>query len=288
MAKKKRTRTEAPRIENWFRTVVEGFLREILDHPGDEARRLVFADWLMENGHPEWAEVIQLECMLARLTEDDPCQLEMRRRIGQLHGKRETLNPLGELAWAKKFWSFVNTDVYLEGVEETGWRSGDRGLASCIEASTAQFLRGAEKLWRTEPVTAVRLHGAGRRIETLAASSHLGRVTELNLWDNHLGDAGVKQLASSPHLTRLRKLNLGMNGIGPAGSHALASSPNLVNLTELKLNYNDFGPAGARALAASPYLRRLNSLELGANEIGPAGTNALADSIVDPENWTTG
>jgi uncharacterized protein (TIGR02996 family) len=41
-------------------------LRAVLADPGDDAPRLVYADWLEENGQPERAEFIRVQCELAR------------------------------------------------------------------------------------------------------------------------------------------------------------------------------------------------------------------------------
>jgi uncharacterized protein (TIGR02996 family) len=52
----------------------DAFLRDILAHPGDEGRRLVYADWLDEQGvapNVARAELLRLEATLARLPVDD-------------------------------------------------------------------------------------------------------------------------------------------------------------------------------------------------------------------------
>jgi uncharacterized protein (TIGR02996 family) len=38
------------------------FLRDILANPADEARRLIYADWLEDHGDPDRAEFIRVEC----------------------------------------------------------------------------------------------------------------------------------------------------------------------------------------------------------------------------------
>src|SRR5215471_8366549 len=47
--------------------IEQAFLADILEHPDDDAPRLVFADWLDENGDPERAEFIRLHVQLARV-----------------------------------------------------------------------------------------------------------------------------------------------------------------------------------------------------------------------------
>src|SRR4051812_10743016 len=63
-------------------TNAAAFLQAIREEPDDDALRLVFADWLDDNGQPEQAELIRLQCRLARLGEDDPecAGLERRQR----------------------------------------------------------------------------------------------------------------------------------------------------------------------------------------------------------------
>lgn len=48
----------------------DALLAAICANPEDDTPRLVFADWLDENGSAKWAELIRVECELARLAED--------------------------------------------------------------------------------------------------------------------------------------------------------------------------------------------------------------------------
>jgi uncharacterized protein (TIGR02996 family) len=40
------------------------FLADIVEHPDEDAPRLIFSDWLEDNGEPEWAEFIRLQIRL--------------------------------------------------------------------------------------------------------------------------------------------------------------------------------------------------------------------------------
>jgi uncharacterized protein (TIGR02996 family) len=46
----------------------DAFLAAVLESPDDDTPRLIFADWLEENGDPERAEFIRAQCDLAQLT----------------------------------------------------------------------------------------------------------------------------------------------------------------------------------------------------------------------------
>jgi uncharacterized protein (TIGR02996 family) len=43
----------------------EAFLQAMGDNPEDDTTRLVYADWLEENGQAERAELIRVQCALA-------------------------------------------------------------------------------------------------------------------------------------------------------------------------------------------------------------------------------
>src|SRR5687767_13633920 len=57
-----------------------GLLQTVIDRPEDEAARLVYADWLDENGDPERAEFIRVQCELAGLDEADERWPDLYRR----------------------------------------------------------------------------------------------------------------------------------------------------------------------------------------------------------------
>jgi uncharacterized protein (TIGR02996 family) len=69
-----------------------GFLADILEHPADDAPRLIYADWLEERGDPDRGEFIRLQVELARppwrvgRVYDDPAWLRLHAR------ERELLN----------------------------------------------------------------------------------------------------------------------------------------------------------------------------------------------------
>jgi uncharacterized protein (TIGR02996 family) len=48
-------------------THADAFLQDIIAHPADDTPRLVFADWLDDNGQPERAEFIRIQCQQSSL-----------------------------------------------------------------------------------------------------------------------------------------------------------------------------------------------------------------------------
>ena len=111
----------------------------------------------------------------------------------------------------------------------------------------------------------------------------LGRLCELNLHGNVLGDNGAwllgPSLLSAP---QLRVLDLGANCIGDAGAWGLAKhlTPGVM-LTTLSLSANDITSTGAQLLA--PMLAAVSNVRvcLKGNPIGPQGVHALRSRLED-------
>src|ERR1700761_2430481 len=62
----------------------DGFLDDVRRHPDDDVPRLIFADWLDENGDAPGRELIPRQCRLARLAEDAPGREPLERREEEL------------------------------------------------------------------------------------------------------------------------------------------------------------------------------------------------------------
>ena len=88
------------------------------------------------------------------------------------------------------------------------------------------------------------------RLGHLLASLHLGRLSYLDVLDNHIGDAGVERLIAAS-LPRLRVLNLRHNRIALAGAAKLAASPLAEQLERLDLSANGIAPSGEDLLRAA-------------------------------------
>src|SRR4051794_40513367 len=68
----------------------EAFLEAIREAPEDDAVRLVYADWLEDEGQVDRAEFIRLQCELARLGPGDPKGVKLRKRERALLKQHET------------------------------------------------------------------------------------------------------------------------------------------------------------------------------------------------------
>src|SRR5262245_23510597 len=78
------------------------FLSAILDAPDDDVPRLVFADWLDDNGDSARAEFIRAQVRLERLPEYDPERFELEERSLDLLAEHRAEWLAGLPAWARR------------------------------------------------------------------------------------------------------------------------------------------------------------------------------------------
>src|SRR5262249_9451115 len=246
--------------------------------------RLVFADWLEEQGDPQ-AELIRVQCELAGKPDE-------WRREG-LKGREHDLLEARDADWLKPI-----RDLGLQG-------RFPRGLLEVGVSGGRPFLDTAERLFSRPWVLHVHLRDGLADVEDiaeLAASPYFSRLQKLELNRCRIGNEGVRKLAESPfpcHLTelclnrvqissvglqilvqrmdlsRLMVSELKSNGIGAAGALALARAPGLTRLERLDLSFNNLGTVGGEYLAESRYLGHLEDLFVRGNGIGRRGNKAL-------------
>jgi uncharacterized protein (TIGR02996 family) len=219
------------------------FLLAVAEDPCDGDLRLVFADWLEDQGEADRAEFIRVQVRPEAWAVVWP-------RFNQL------------LQTNQERW-LAGLPV-IEGACWPDWWNFDGGLLERLHVNRTLARDEWERVFASVDV---------RHLETRYASPDffalplLARLVSLNLMDGRIGDIVAAALAASSHLSGLASLVLEHNYIGPGGARALASSPHLPGLTSLDLRVNDLGDEGARALADSPHLGGLTSLVLRQNEI---------------------
>lgn len=121
------------------------FLAAIIAAPEDDLPRLVYADWLDENGDPDRAEFIRLQIERLRTKEEKQYPRPMKDRITQLRGVNES-------KWRAELPS-------LPGVT---WGRYWRGFISEAKFdSPAALLEHAGEVFATTPVQMVQVSGLG-------------------------------------------------------------------------------------------------------------------------------
>src|SRR5262249_39176896 len=135
-----------------------------------------------------------------------------------------------------------------------------RGFVEEIYPTTAQFIDGADALFRAAPVRVLGLRNARGRIKALAEVRHLRQIVALSLAREKV-KGELAALWASPHLTGLKGLDLRRTMQRIPEVQALAAAPLAGELEQLALEYNQIRDTGTEALA--PSLRSVRDLGLG-------------------------
>ena len=277
--------------------------------PEEDTPRLVFADFLDENGDSERAEFIRVQIELERTPKADPRFVELWRRETELladHGEDWARDELPDGITAR----LADEDRYGRSV------AFRRGTPERVAATAHGFLRGGAEL-AALPSVALNIEWLERdenhkprpeslpdRVRQLAGCPALEHFPRLNVKYNRLGPAGLEILLNSPHLPALREFAVGPDRYGPRGAELLANCAQLSGPRELDASACRVGDEGLRRLLASPFLRNIEefansadltddgfellarhepmrnwrALELGYNDVGLRGVRALLTS----------
>ena len=233
------------------------FLAEILANPHDDVPRLVYADWLEEQGHPR-GEFIRIQCELAAGVEGEERRIDLQVR------ERDLLDEFDE-EWAGTVPSLVTRHVFL------------RGFVEYVVMAMQEFSDRAEELFQLAPIRHAMLN-CRRSADTVALAECL-QLEQLNgLVLSGVDDTGIKRIFRNRSFFQLERLILSQNRLHDSSVEALAECPSLINLKVLDLSHNALRNLSAITLAETPYIQKLESLLLSHNEIRLIGANALAES----------
>jgi uncharacterized protein (TIGR02996 family) len=158
----------------------------------DDATRLVYADWLEEQGDPA-AQLIRLSCQLATLPEDE--RKPVKATLTALLTKHRAV-------WIDPIESWIRP-IDDRPVFERGMYRNVYGTAGkYAQKATQQAMLDAATRFG---VRGTMLRGKAGKVPTCAT---LAWTRGLWWWDCQLDDDGLAELAESPHLAGLRRLTL--------------------------------------------------------------------------------
>jgi uncharacterized protein (TIGR02996 family) len=218
-------------------------LRAILDNPEDQAVRLVYADFLDDQGEEERAGFIRAQCQLARYghSEDVPFEsgLEAGRLVPRL--REAFLAPLIALGLPEAVCS------YHFGEASGFLFTFRRGFVEDIEgygaAAAVRFIAQADRLFALTPIRHLRFWpyrpfpGYGEADRTVFDEE-----------DDPIPLPTFTALVRLPEMARLRALDLRNHGLGDVAVGALLESPHLRPQTLLWLDGNRIGAEARQAL----------------------------------------
>jgi len=202
----------------------DALIAAIIANPDEDTPRLVYADWLQENGRPERGEFIRLQCQLAQSDSDAE---EVADRAGEL-----------EAAFGTK---------WLAGRPRFPWVTWEfsRGFPEILIAPGDLFLERYESFVHLRGVRSVCLDRlANSSVRDFASRPWNPGWVELELQEDPMAGIGSWGYESTPAFVavarcsqarQLRKLQFSLFTVTPLAVRELAGSPYLDQLEELRL-----------------------------------------------------
>lgn len=230
----------------------EAFLRAIFDTPADDTARLVYADYLQENGQEKRAQLIRVQLELSRLPPAGEPSGDPERRFELLTQQALLMPPsFPRDRWERGF-PHPSLGATVTGADLTDalalrWKS----VTECPHWFGATHL----VLRARPPLDAA-------RVEVLFAPPAFARLTALNLCGEQELEEHDEDFVEGEDNEGLLAVYRVHPTLAPSGLLALVSHKAMRRVTELDLTDNDLDNDAARAIVRSPYLDNLKRLNL--------------------------
>jgi uncharacterized protein (TIGR02996 family) len=263
------------------------FLEDIVEHPDEDTPRLIFADWLEEQGEEAWAQLIRQQIRTP--------QHESVWVLLQIHSEIFTT------PWVGLAKEILLERGFVEGVIVAGEQ-----MAAFVEAlpqlcQVHPLRRVRLEFPRSEDLEAVVTHMVAERFRPIALDLNLRSDTTPEPWlallrshacgerlrslliEHEQGDPAWNQaiefLDGAGSLNHLTELGLGFgthgDSLSPAILDRIVGSPWLAQLSRLHVPFTTLSNHAMEVLGDSPLRARLTHLDLGCCHIRQAGWELL-------------
>jgi uncharacterized protein (TIGR02996 family) len=267
-------------------------LRTIRETPDDDTARLVYADFVEEEGDAARGEFIRVQIALACTPEGDPARTVLEDREHELLAENEhrwigaAPNTDGLLGWHFER-GFINevsatTSFMLnEGAGVCAAHPIRRWRVQCTQQDMADDLREAgQRAWlsRLEAINLAGWYQTVGEIERFLTRSAFERLRELDLTDRPGLDELPGILEHAPFREQLKVLRVGGRYPGQAGrldAWDLARVLAPTRLTDLSMPGCLLTAADVRGLLIGDCCRELVSLDIRDNQLEPDGWDAF-------------
>jgi uncharacterized protein (TIGR02996 family) len=268
-----------------------GFWKAICAAPDDDTPRLVFADYLDEQGRAARAEFIRAQCEVERLAPDDPRRIDLEVRAAALLHEDRAARVEDLPTWIRRDCVTFRRG-FPNGIETNAARivRNASALASRTvieDAYVESFSQAQVKEFIKTPLPPrLRLfrNSAGGFAVLRPLLSAMTGLTGLNLYDPCQYDEDtrvthVAELLALPSVRRLTRMTLFQREDSLAGVRrdvlaALAAAP-FENLRELTLYPSVLPSATLTRLLRAPWARGLTALRIS-HDLGPEQLEVLA------------
>jgi uncharacterized protein (TIGR02996 family) len=227
----------------------EPFLAMVLENPADDGPRMVYADWLEEQGDPR-GEFIRVQIESAKLEPGDATLERLTDREMILLGRHGAEWRAEIPEWARNGCEFF------------------RGFVSEVKVWTRWEAGFGPELSRMTPIEKVTLNTAHEALDDFADGPDLPQLRELAILDDKMDADDLKVLCRSPSLRTLRALLFMGMRLRDAGPHIVQLCPFVRRLSRLEMKRCAIGSGGVVMLADSENLPSLQWLDFSDNRLG--------------------
>lgn len=236
------------------------FLVSIFDQPNDITPRLIFADWLDEQGEYDWAELIRFECTADLTIEEnqlrqkqivrDFYKIDWQPEVFQIENSTQSAVDLSR-DYSKRRFGFFETNVIAASVdqlsnEEEFFRYAVLKRPEWFGANTLLISNG--QIFDALVFDTILRSKVTRRVNSLVISGKECAVPNTN----EIEQSEIS-LAMDFRVTPI----LSLQGLEALTRHRFAS-----RLISLDVTNNDLGNDALRLIARSPMLEHLKNLSL--------------------------
>lgn len=190
-------------------------LAAIRAHPDEDTPRLIYADWLDENGQPERAEFIRLQCLPEPSEEQEGRAFDLEEQ-----NRGRWLAQLSVPQFAEARWQFrrgfperlqTDDDTFFEQFEAFARVSWLRSVfVYDLSPWDVRDLAGRTwpAQWQELELSLATSFNAASAFDALAGCAQLAQLRRLRLWASDLDEDAARALAASPHLARVQRFEL--------------------------------------------------------------------------------
>ena len=294
--------------------------QELLDDSENDEPRLVYADFLDDQGDEARGEFIRIDCQLHRMIQEDEGFQELNRKRAKLFhensddwvagfGKLPITRPVFERGFVKEV-TMTAKQLIKRGAEvaekipfldSVTIKSATKVFPELSEfdlpdkikrisfAQTKVYFQEAETVWPafldspcTKSVSGLGIRGADIYGPALRRIAESQLIERLEFLD--VANSGLHdsmgQFFEDFRGENLRELDISMNRISSFDAELIANCPALSKLERLDISSNTIGGKGLVHLAKSSILKKLKVLTIRDNRVTAAAMLELAN----PEN----
>lgn len=257
-----------------------GFWQDIIAHPYDDAPRLIYADWLEDQGELEQAEYIRVQCQLAASSVADPEYFELLQR------NRELALGIRPMELPEHHYLDYHPGIGNFSVAVTQRGFPAHATISHHDMDNNELISDSlERMISETPIRSLTVFGTEPGAsEFLLNHPSIAQLHSLELqhWDDEVAEEIYVALANSKYLQRLTSLSLGLEP-GDRGIKLLSEMENVPNLRAFHLHVDELNRSQFQSLTQTSWFQRLHHLKLESESFRNRHLEALIQSGPYPE-----